>query len=126
MSDLFEGWDVTSAAVVYTASPIFDHLGVARSPQWPRKRQEHIAEHPVCECCGRRTNLNVHHVKPFHLFPALELMDENLVTLCEGGPINCHYLAGHCGAGWSAYSRSVPEQIRAVRSLIRVLKKGAA
>lgn len=98
--------------------------GVNRSNKWPSKRAEFVAVHPKCECCGRRTNLNVHHIKPFHLFPELELVDENLITLCEGGPINCHYLAGHCGVGWSTYSRNVHEQIRAIGSLVRVLKRG--
>ena len=127
MSQLFVETEIeASSSVVYTVAPMIDRLGAPRSPQWARKRQEFVGEYPVCACCGRRTNLNVHHVKPFHLFPALELQDDNLVTLCEGGPINCHYLAGHCGAGWSAYARDVAEQIRAIGSLVRVLKRGMA
>lgn len=124
MSQLFvETVDEVAGHVRYTIAPMT--LALVRSPRWAQKRQEWVFEHPKCECCGRRTNLNVHHIMPFHLFPALELMDDNLITLCEGGPINCHYLAGHCGAGWSAYSRNVPEQIRAISSLVRVLKRGA-
>ena len=132
MSQLFIESDVeASASVRYTVAPlvtpVVESVSLAkRSPEWARKRDEFVAEHSVCACCGRRTNLNVHHVKPFHLFPDLELMDENLITLCEGGPINCHYLAGHCGASWSAYSKNVHEQIRAISSLVRVLRRGAA
>ncbi len=40
-----------------------------------------------------------HHVKPFHLFPNLELDHENLVTLCESKKygVNCHLWFGHLG-----------------------------
>jgi 5-methylcytosine-specific restriction endonuclease McrA len=34
--------------------------------------------------CGHDKDLNVHHIKPFHEFPELELVDANLITLCEG------------------------------------------
>lgn len=40
-----------------------------------------------------------HHIKPFHLFPELELDTENLIPLCESKKygINCHLFVGHLG-----------------------------
>jgi predicted HNH restriction endonuclease len=57
----------------------------------------------------------VHHKRPVHLFPELELDPANLITLCE--PQNCHYLIGHC-LSWKAYNPSVEEDAAHVREMI--------
>jgi hypothetical protein len=43
--------------------------------------------------------LDVHHIRPFHLHPDLELEPSNLITLCEAdkGGVNCHLFIGHLG-----------------------------
>jgi len=71
----------------------------ARSPKWPGVEKAHLALHPVCERCGGKTKLNVHHIKPYHLYPTLELEPTNLITLCEQGTggVNCHLAFGHLG-----------------------------
>lgn len=45
----------------------------------------------VCRCCGSSENLNVHHIQPFHINPALECDPTNLVTLCR----DHHFHIGH-------------------------------
>lgn len=74
-------------------------LSAKRSGHWPSVRKQHLAAHPACEVCGGEDKLEVHHVKPFHLHPNLELDPANLVTLCESnkGGANCHLLFGHLG-----------------------------
>ena len=74
-------------------------LSTPRSGKWPTVREQHLAEHPVCEVCGGTAKLEVHHIRPFHLHPELELEPANLVTLCEAHKegINCHLLFGHLG-----------------------------
>ena len=67
--------------------------GVKRSSVWPRIRAEYLKEHPVCECCGGDKSLEIHHKKPFHLWPELELTKDNLMTLCEKR--KCHITFGH-------------------------------
>lgn len=71
----------------------------ARSPHWPRARADYLRLHPVCEVCGGSEKLNVHHIKPFHLHPDLELDPNNFITLCEAdkGGVNCHLHFGHLG-----------------------------
>ena len=71
--------------------------GAARSPEWPKVRAAHLLKEPVCQLCGGKTKLNVHHIRPFHLRPELELDDTNLITLCTGSSstINCHVRFGH-------------------------------
>lgn len=79
-----------------------------RSPRWPAVRQAHLAKEPVCQVCGTRDELQVHHIKPYHLFPSLELDRANLLTLCEGGNHNCHLLFGHlnCWMSWNEFVRA--------------------
>jgi len=63
-----------------------------RSPKWSNVRKEHLKNHGTCAACGRDKKLEVHHVKPVHLFPELELDPSNLVTLCADP---CHIVFGH-------------------------------
>ncbi len=81
------------------------HDSKARDPRWHHVRDAHLVKEPCCRVCGRRNHLNVHHKKPYHLFPELELVDENLITLCEGAT-GCHLLIGHLG-NWEAYNPDV-------------------
>jgi len=71
-------------------------LHKSRSPHWRTIEKEFLSEHPKCAICGSKTRLNVHHKKPFHLFPQLELEKSNLVTLCMSRK-ECHFLIGHGG-----------------------------
>ena len=78
-------------------------FAVPRSPHWPAVRAAHLKEHPTCAACGTTANLEVHHLKPFHLFPELELDPANLMTLCESQSHNDHLLFGHC-LSWSTFN----------------------
>lgn len=73
--------------------------GKERSKDWPKARREFLKNNPICSVCERKTKLNVHHIKPFHLHPELELDPNNFTTLCENdkGGVNCHLHYGHLG-----------------------------
>ena len=75
-------------------------LGAKRSGQWPRTRKEHLKKHAECAVCGDKDKLEVHHIKPFHTHPELELEPSNLLTMCESKSygIICHLLIGHNGS----------------------------
>jgi len=81
-------------------------FGAARSSKWPTVRKHFLEKHPYCEVCGSKNNLNVHHMKPFHLEPELELDESNLITLCEGKSVNCHFLFGHF-CNWKNFNPDV-------------------
>lgn len=72
-------------------------LGADRSNQWPKVRKEFLKTHSVCALCGTQKSLQVHHIKPFHLNPKLELEPSNLITLCTSKywGFNCHFVVGH-------------------------------
>lgn len=74
--------------------------GMPRSSQWRKVRAQHLKDNPACAVCGTKTKLEVHHLIPFHVNPALELEPSNLITLCENKKfgINCHLLIGHLGS----------------------------
>ena len=67
-----------------------------RSPQWRKVRAAHIAAEPQCAACGEEDGLEVHHIVPFNVDPALELDPDNLITLDR----HCHYRLGHGGKNW--------------------------
>jgi len=81
--------------------------GRERSPEWGRVQREHLLREPACIVCGHRgKRLQVHHIKPFHLHPQLELNKNNLITLCERRGRNHHLLIGHLDS-WHSYNEQV-------------------
>ena len=84
------------------------NLGTSRSPKWPKVRADHLKYFPKCEVCGSNKGLQVHHIKPFHLDPLLELDPTNLITLCENNGVNCHLTFGHLGS-FKSFNEKVVE-----------------
>ena len=88
-------------------------LSAKRSSHWPTVRKQHLQRHPTCELCGGSAKLEVHHKRPFHLHPELELDPANLITLCEAGKdgVNCHLLFGHLGS-FKSFNVSVDTDVQ--------------
>ena len=86
---------ITTVAVTLAvlSSAFMLALAAERSSLWPTVRKAHIEVEPYCALCGCQHDLEVHHIKPFHLHPELELAETNLITLCR----HCHLEAGHLG-----------------------------
>jgi 5-methylcytosine-specific restriction enzyme A len=78
-------------------SPIL--CAAERSYEWSKVRNEFLKTHNICAVCGTSKDLQVHHIKPFHLRPELELDPDNLITLCTSKywGFNCHLIIGHGG-----------------------------
>ena len=69
---------------------------VPRSPHWPAiERMAFAHDGFACRACGRKRDLRGHHIRPFHLFPQLELVLENVITLCQPLGGGCHLHLGH-------------------------------
>lgn len=86
-------------------------LGAARSSKWNKIRDEFLGRNPLCSVCERKNDLIVHHQKPFHIYPDLELRESNLVVLCESAGMNCHITFGHLG-NFKNYNPNVLEDIK--------------
>ncbi len=80
-----------------------------RSPLWAKVRGEWLKAHPTCSCCGTAKQVEVHHCKPFHLHPELELDPTNFVSLCDGSN-SCHRTWGHF-YNWKHINPTVREDI---------------
>ena len=80
--------------------------GAKRSDKWPTARKYHLLEQPFCKMCGSTTDLQVHHCLPFAHDPTQELVDTNLVTLCETLGIECHLKFGHLG-NWKQFDPDI-------------------
>lgn len=86
-------------------------FGAVRSPRWPYVRSKHLVLYPLCSICGNGKNVVVHHKKPFHLYPKLELDPRNLITLCESDGMNCHITFGHLG-NFRSYNLFIDDDIK--------------
>lgn len=100
-----------------TYQQVLDAAKVTRSTKWAAVRKAHLKSQPCCQVCGASSLLNVHHIKPFHLFPELELQEDNLITLCEGTSVNCHLLMGHL-MNWRAWNPAVVSDTERMRKKI--------
>lgn len=70
---------------------------VTRSDKWPAARKLWLKNNSICAACNSTQFLQVHHVKPFHDDPALELDPTNYITLCMSTN-ECHIRLGHGGS----------------------------
>lgn len=96
-----------------------------RSPQWSKERAAWLADNPECAACGGTEHVTVHHVRPFHLYPSLELVRSNFITLCENPTHNCHLIFGHFLA-WTRWNPSVRMDVAAYRKGLEQAKRQAA
>lgn len=81
-----------------------------RSPEWPRIRSEFLSLHPICSICESSKKVEVHHIRPFHLHPELELDPTNFISLCESNENghDCHLGFGHLG-NFKSFNTSIRE-----------------
>ena len=91
-----------------------------RSGHWPTVRKHHLESFPTCAVCGGSEALEVHHRRPFHLHPELELAPENLITLCESkkNGLNCHLAVGHVGS-YRSFNETVTEDAAFLKAKLK-------
>jgi 5-methylcytosine-specific restriction enzyme A len=80
-------------------------ISTKRSSHWPKVEKDFLSKNPTCAICSSSNRLNVHHKKPFHLHPELELDETNLITLCMSDK-ECHLMIGH-GDDFKAYNPNI-------------------
>lgn len=88
-----------------------------RSSKWPTARRKFLAANTDgCAACGSKQGLQVHHKKPFHTDPSLELDPNNFIALCEYvGGLECHEMIGH-GGNFKKYNPNVEADCEALRA----------
>lgn len=78
-----------------------------RSSDWRKVRDEFVKENPYCAACCTKNKLEVHHIKPYHIAPELELEKTNLITLCR----NHHFTFGHF-CDWTSWNIDVEKDVK--------------
>ena len=94
-----------------------------RSSKWPTLRKHFLEAHPYCAYCGAKDRLQVHHIKPFHIDPNLELDTNNLIVLCETPGTDHHLEIGHLGNFHSEGNPNVVEDCRKHRAELEAAGK---
>lgn len=95
-----------------------------RSSKWPSVRNAFLEKNQKCAFCNGKESLEVHHIKPFHIDPALELDYSNLIVLCESKKygVNCHLFFGHLG-NYKKENPSILEDINFWKEKFNFLSK---
>lgn len=88
--------------IAWVRSWFVQTITFGRSNRWPSVRNAWLKMNPTCAVCGNRYGNDVHHIKPYHLYPDEELAASNLVTLCPRD----HFVFGHL-CDWRAYNPDV-------------------
>lgn len=83
-----------------------------RSSGWSKLRKKYLKKHPKCAACYRKAT-QVHHKKPFHLYPELELDENNLIGFCP----DHHLLFGHL-MWWKSYNPFVEDDAQLMKEKI--------
>ena len=85
--------------------------GLQRSSKWPKVRDDFL-KGKVCEVCGRKNKLELHHIIPFWKKPELELSESNLIILCDGFRTRRdHLYFGHLGS-WKSWNENVKADVK--------------
>lgn len=96
-----------------------------RDSRWPALRTAHLKKERECQYCGRKSNLQVHHILPVHLRADLELDPDNLITLCEPpGADGCHLRQAHLGSFAKGYNLAIREDCARHRERVRLRETG--
>jgi 5-methylcytosine-specific restriction endonuclease McrA len=94
--------------------------GAHRNSHWQAKEKQMVATKKMCEACGTKKHLEVHHILPFHRYPEKELVDTNLIVLCH----RCHQMLGH-GDNWKSFNPMVRADARQWQHRMSVIKEYA-
>ena len=97
--------------------------GEKRSPKWEAVRKEFLEKNPTCAVTGfsakdKGVALEIHHKKPFHLHPELELDPNNLITLARKCPWgNIHIMYGHLGS-FKSFNPNIEEDATYIKKML--------
>jgi len=98
---------------VYNASVTNYVFTAKHDSKWRRVRDRYYATHKTCAMCGIARDIQVHHIKPWHLYPEERYSHKNLVSLCQP----CHFRFGH-GRNWKAYNPVVVDMAEIVNNML--------
>ena len=95
---------------------IAQRYGLTRSPLWSEVERAYLATNRKCTACPSTSNIQLHHIFPFHLCHLvyrgdLELDERNFLPLCEEPVNNHHLLLGHLGNFESYNNYAFPSKV---------------
>lgn len=103
-------------ASLFIRTDAFQTQGSRRHHLW-RSCRDNFVKNKKCSVCCSSKDLEVHHKKPVHDYPELELDEKNLVVLCS----RCHFCIGHL-YNYSMYNDDIDNAILYFKLLIKRAK----
>lgn len=86
--------------------------------RWTALRKAHLKKEPECAACGRRGELEVHHIIPVAFDSDKQFDPNNLITLCA---TPCHFVFGHFFC-YHCYNRDVRKVVADFKKIMRTKK----
>lgn len=96
--------------------------GRPRNPAWDRESRAWLKDHP-CAVTGATECVAVHHIRPVHLFPELEMDPANWIVLRAVDHKDWHFYLGHFG-NWSNWNPDVAQDAARIAHRIKMFREG--
>lgn len=80
-------------------------------PQWHRESRLWLVDHPCAVTGETGDGVEVHHIRPYHLFPELEMDPANWIALRR----DWHFYLGHFG-DWVLWNPDVAQDAARIRA----------
>jgi hypothetical protein len=112
---LREGFGAPPSGPVIPQQPV--ECRAKRSAHWPAFLKQFLAAHPDCFGCGRKA-VTGHHDVPFHVEPARELDESNILAVC----LPCHFVLCHAG-DWKLWVKTAREDLAAHLERVRAAQQ---
>ena len=97
--------NITPTITFVARNPGYAFKNVRDLPAVVKAMNAHRKAHPKCAWCGR-VGIEVHHIRPVHLYPELAADPTNFISLTRKPA--CHHVIGHRG-NWKNYNLFVVE-----------------
>jgi len=93
-------------------------VGFYTEYQMHKAKKAHVKKYSECAICGNRKYLEVHHIKPVHVYPHLACSETNFITLCDPKNNGCHRHLGHYSNFRSKYNTHIRELSYVCRTML--------
>ena len=87
--------------------------------EWESYERRYYRTHTkVCASCNQKIHIDLHHIQPRHISPALIFIESNLIPLCRA----CHFHIGHL-LNWDYFNRHIISDTKLLNTQLQSRRK---